>query len=294
MARIAIWGVLALCLAAVPALAQLPYVSQNELLGSADLVIVGTPLSDTRLPNVPDWQAMQAVVRVDRVLKGTATGNITVRHAAVPIMPPGMMITDHGGFTLELNKPVLLFLAHAQGGYTIVGGGQGRRPAEDADVITQALKEFPYSVTLQEPVGPLYFNRAVAMTMTVTNNSALPVQVVTSSLEGYFYSSYAGASLTFQLIPPALAAAPAVWNTAGRANPTTIEPGKSFAITGAYAAIEPENWRLLSPDTYFITPAAVRASVFVLPMKPNAPNNAGGFRMASPWINTWVGFPPPA
>ena len=131
--------------------AQLAYVSENDLLGQADLIVVGTIVSETRDADVPNYMAMVTQIKVTQTLRGPKLDTVTARHAAVPVMPPGMMILDHGGFTLPVGESRLLFLQRGPGGYTIVGGGQGVKPAEDADRIAASGA----GRTLQVPrVGP--------------------------------------------------------------------------------------------------------------------------------------------
>ena len=264
-------------------------VSPQELLGTSDLIVVGTVLADTRLPDTPASFAGQATVRVDRVLKGTAIGKITVRHAAIPVLPPGMIIMDHGGFSLAPQQQYLFYLTRTQGGYTLVGGLQGRRPATDADTVAQALKEIPVTVTLNGPIGPCYFGKPVQITLMVTNRGALPVRIYDRALEGFYYTTHVGTQVEFRTVPNPSAAAPS-----GETAQPILEPAKSKTFSVSLAVVQPESWKKSDADSYFLTPAAVRARVFILPVKPNNPtSNMGGYNIASNWVNTLIGSPPP-
>ena len=75
-------------------------VSDNDRMGQSDLIAVGTIVSDTRIPDVDYWRAGQVVIKIDQILRGPKIDQITAIHAAPPIMPPGMIIMDHGGFNL--------------------------------------------------------------------------------------------------------------------------------------------------------------------------------------------------
>jgi len=268
-------------------------ISPQELLGTSDVIVVGTVMLDTRLSEVPAYQAGQATVRVDRVLKGTATGNIAVRHAVPPVLPPGMIIADHGGFTLEPQSQYLFYLVRGQGGYTLVGGLQGRKPAAEADNVAQALKEIPLTVTLKEPLGPCYFGKPFEVTITVTNHGAQSVQLFERTLEGFFYSARAGTQLDLHTVPTPAATSGGVRSGAIQQN--LLEAGHSQTMALQLALTQPESWKLLDADTYFLTPVAIRARIFVLPVDPNNPNNTqGGYHLTSTWVDTLAGYPPPA
>ena len=75
-------------------------VSDNDRMGQSDLIAVGTIVSDTRIPDVDYYRAGLTVIKIDQVLRGEKVDQITAIHAAPPIMPPGMIIMDLGGFNL--------------------------------------------------------------------------------------------------------------------------------------------------------------------------------------------------
>jgi len=279
-------------------MAQLVFVSDDELLATSDLIIIGTTLDDTRVPNVPYYQGGLATVRVDQVLRGQEVKTVVVQHAVAPIMPPGQVMSDHGGFSMQPQKQYLFFLSRAQCGYTIVGGGQGMRPPEDAKKFTTRMANLPVSITLAEPVGPFFFDRIVEVKISVANHSPLPVRIYANTpLVGYFYSPRSGDYVTFAMAPIPQVINPAtsgIIHMGDNPPPVEIPAGQSQTIQVKLSSVQPESWRMLTPDTYFVTPVAVRARVFIFPVRPNVTDNRGGYNAASTWISSWVGFASPS
>lgn len=147
--------------------AMMAYVSENDLLAQADLIVVGTVTSETREAGVPDYFAMMTQIKVTQTLRGPKMETVTARHAAVPNMGGGMIIMDHGGFNLPVGEARLFFLQRGPGGYTIVGGFQGQRPAADADRFAKLAGAFPLSASLKGAVGPFYFGQPFTLQITV-------------------------------------------------------------------------------------------------------------------------------
>jgi len=278
----------------LPAKAMMVFISDGELVATSDLIVVGTVTDDSRLPDVPDWTAGQAVIHVDRVIKGSQSltnANITVRHAVVPITPPGMVIMDHGGIALKPQQQQLFFLQHAQGGYSITGGQQGMKAVGDADRYTMLAKEIPETVELIAPIGPFYFDQPTQVTLKIRNDGKMPVHYLNPNLEGYFFASRMDTFINFR---PVVNAAPLVVDTSKQTDSTIIAPGAQATVTLKLSSPRPASWQLFTPDTYLLTPVNVRARIFIQPeIDPASTSRAQGYNITSSWVRTLAGFPPP-
>ena len=202
-------------------------------------------------------------------------------------MPPGVMITDHGGFTLTPGQQSIYFLQRMPGGYVMAAGGQGMKPTGDADKYRQMMTDFPYSVTL-DPVPPCYFGRSVAVTMKVKNTGAATIRCLNQSLEGQFYAPLMGGSVPFSV-----KAAPMMLNiTDQRQTLQEVKPGGEITLIVKIVCAKPASWALFTPDTYFQTPVTARARVFL--MSTDQTITRPGFTVTSEWTTVMVGFAPPA
>jgi len=268
-------------------------VSENDLLGGSDLIIVGTVLDDTRLPDVPAWNAGLAKIKIDRVLRGPQLAQVTVRHAAVPIMPPGVMIMDHGGFALQPQDQRIFFLSRTVGGYTIVGGTQGMRPVNQVDDFAKKIGDFSISATLVAPVGPFYFGEMANMSIKLKNGGPTTLEIYAPSVEGYFVSErLGGLTLPFKVIEAPLAAAPPV-----KPAPLSVEAGKEITIPVSVILDKPESWKLFAADTYLLAPFAVRCRLYLKPVAGGPVGDkrleAAGYSISTNWVLTLSGFPLP-
>ena len=335
------------CALALAASAQMIRVTDPELVGTADLIIIGTVKSTTTLPNEPSWQGGQAIITVDQVLWGANLKQVTVRYPMRPTLPPGVMMTDFGGITLTVGQQQLFFLQRAQGGYALIGGGQGMKPVTDADKFKDLIAKNPLTVTLEGTVGPCYFGQTVEVKMNFSNAGKETLQINQPMLEGFYYSERLGNQVSFTTVRDNLApvsrvtgSAPNGGNSSGQTgipanppltvtnltitvngvvqdnnnqtvqisaipvtpdtdivinghrSPLTIDAGKTLEMTAKFNCTMPQDWHLLSPDTYVQTAAALRVRVFVMPA---ATSNAKtpGWSIASPWQTTMVGYAPP-
>ncbi|MHB0939314.1 MAG: hypothetical protein ACYDCO_19355 [Armatimonadota bacterium] len=275
-------------------LAMMVLVSDQELIGTSDLVIVGTVLEDATVTNEFGWPLGRAVVRVDRVLKGQAAGNIILHHTVPPAPQPDVIVSDHGGFTLAPQTQWLFFMQRYQTGYLIIGGTQGRRQlADDEEKFAAASKAFPLRLTLAAPAIPIVFGQQVPVAITITNTGDAPVTCYQPMLEGIFYSPRFGPYLSFRSVldPP---------NVAGRVAmspqflPVTVNPKSEKTVTVKFVTGRPQSWQVFTPDTYLLTPVFVRARLLVaVPASPELNTPKQNFTVASPWVDALVGFPPP-
>lgn len=274
--------------------AQMLRVTDNDLLGTADLIIVGTIKSVTTLPYVPYWQAGQAIVTVEKVLKGAKVVEVTVRYPLPPTPPPGMVIMDGGGMSLKAGQQQLFFLQRGQEGYQIIGQYQGMRPAADAEKYSEAIRAYPLNIALVGPLGPLYFGVKQTVKVKVTNSGFESIQIDAANLEGFFISSRMGSNLSYNILRQAGGPLAGDDKLLGTPLPQTVQAGKSLEVLFTISCEAPQDWRLLSPDTYVQTPAAVRVKLFVQHANPTNGDITPSWSTASSWKTVMVGYAPPS
>lgn len=287
---------LAVCLLALTACAQMIKVSDNDLLGTADLIIIGTVNSTSTLQNVPYWRAGRAIITVDKVLRGANIDAVTVSYAITPTLPAGVAMSDAGGMSLTVGQQQLFFLDRTQGGYAIVGGAQGMRPVTDADNYAAQITDYPMHVALEGPIGPLNFDKNVAVKIKITNSGDMPIQIDAADLEGFFYSARMGYTVPVHTIPQL--------PRPGEVNertplispylPQVVDAGKTLELSAIVSCIVPAEWRLLSADTYVQTPTAVRANLSVQHANITNADTTPSWHTASGWQTVMVGYAPPA
>lgn len=275
------WAVL-LCLCGLPGLAMMVAISENQLVGSSDLVIVGTVVQDDRVAPDSGYLDGKAVIRVDRVLKGAAAGTVTAWHTKPPITPPGIVIMDHGGFELDAGKQAIFFLQRYRTDYVMGFGFQGIRQMNELEHFTQALAAYPYTARITAPVGPFYFGQETPVSITVTNKGAEEIKVTHIMLSGHFYAPRMEPSFTLNIKSFAQGELPF---------PAAIPAGGEKTFTIPYTMPKPQSWVLLSPDTFFMTPVQIHATI--TQETALALRGYGGPELTSPWVDTQVGFPPP-
>lgn len=279
--------IMALC---VQSMAMMVAVSDNDRMGQSDLIAVGTIVSDTRIPDVDYWRAGQVVIKIDQVLRGDKIDKITAIHALPPVMPPGMIIMDHGGFNLTPGQKQIFFLQNGPDSFNFGFGHQGMQPVTEIEKYKNLIAMFPYKATLQTPSTPFYFGKPTDVTITIKNTSADPIKLSPIMMEGKFYSPRMESFIQFE-----------------EANndkqtlkfrtpePVTVKPGEEGKVTAKFLTKKPGSWLLFPADTYFQTPVLLRAKIFIT---IDAPVKTGqrqeGFYIATNWTTVTIGFPLPS
>lgn len=265
--------------AVLPAMAMMALVTEQELVATSDVAVVGTVKEDVMLPNVPAAFGGQATITVQRVLRGPQVESVVVRHAVPPPMNNGMIIMDHGGFNLQPGQQQVFFLSRGRDGYTITGGFQGMKKPEEADRFAKSLAEPAITAVFAQPLRPIFFGQEFEVKVTVKNATASAFTVYQPRLLGFYYST---------LLDPWLAVNPPMVNDK---QPTwTVKPGEELAIAQKFTYAAPASWKAFAPESYMLTPAAVRAQLFVQPATPQAM----GYPIVTPWQTVLVGYAPPA
>ena len=200
----------------------------KNLVGTADLIVVGGAGERSIVPGVPDWLAGQVTLRVDKTLKGTAPATVTVRYPK--------WLDDGLTKTLHPEGRQLFFLQRGQGGYAFVEGMDGIRAADDADQYQKIADTFPVTVTLAGLPPVFNFGTAQPVTVKIANKGKDPVQLLFVALEGYYYGTRLDKRMSFKTDQaPDTIARP------------TIEPGGEITATVTVACNVPDAWQVFSP-----------------------------------------------
>lgn len=326
MAGLLLFGLL------VPSWSMMAYVSDQELVATSDLIVVGTVTAVTTLPDLPSWQAGKMTVRAEKMIKGAVKGEqITVRFPTVPKMPAGMIIMDHGGMVFNEGQQQLFFLVRNQGGYDIIGNSQGVRKPDEAAKFSAMVASIPIGISIAESFGTFIIGQISTCSVKITNNSKESITIPYTFAEGFFLSERMGNALQLSVVPnttpgelkfqlenvmPVDKMVPLdIEDNAVMQQPMVIEiedaiavelpmvmpeplpppeiaPGQSKVITVKVRCETPQGWQFFS-DTAIRTAVAVRVKLFVQSVTLNADKPAAGFYMASPWKTTFLGHPLP-
>jgi hypothetical protein len=274
-------GILMLCLmiaALLPAVAMMAAVTEQELVATSDLVIVGTVQADVVLPDVQSWSAGKATITVNRLLRGAPVETVTVRHAVPPSRENGMIIMDHGGFTLTPGQQQVFFLTRGRDGYTITGGFQGMRKPEEAARFSTMLTAPAVTVAYAATVRPIFFDQPYEIKLSVKNATDTAVNVYPPRLIGFYYSTLLDPFLVIN--PPA----------ADNQTAVLVKPGESATLTQKFTCAPTGNWKNFPPESFMLTPATIRAHVFV----QTTATPPVGYPITTPWQNIIIGYFPPA
>ena len=167
---------LLLALAAVAPAVPAETMSDREVVGHSDVIIVGTV--KTAEPTINGMG--QAWIAVQRVIKGKPTTDVTVEY-------PLPTKDNAAGWGIAL-KPgdidVFCLQRDAVGCYALTFS-RSVMPAAMSDTIDQAVKDFPIEAVLIAPPGPIVFNQPVAMTLRVTNNGENPLVVTALEIAAF-------------------------------------------------------------------------------------------------------------
>ena len=255
--------------------------TDNTLIGLADLIVVGTVAGNT-----PAENQRQVTMNVDRVLKGQPVAQVTFLYRPHPSLElaADMPVANHNAVTVPLAGQWLVFLQHTQGGWAEVAGSDSVQPAERADTIAALVKSFPLQAYFQASSTWLYFDRAYHVGGSIKNVGRLPYVVRSCRLEGYYLSPKIGQTMTITIDPHPM------WNA--HAEVTTLEPGQEQSFQQSVIAQMPPTMNGIDPETLFMTPVAVRAVVELneVSVKNDTTNMVA--TVATPWMSTLVGFSP--
>ncbi|MHB9133746.1 MAG: hypothetical protein ACYDBB_22000 [Armatimonadota bacterium] len=301
----------------VPGWTMMIAVPEGELVGTSDLIVVATVTKTERLAGEQGWLAGVATLKIEQTLKGPRLPSVVIRYTVVPDMPEGVIIMDHGGMELTVGQQQIFFLYREQRGYLITGGIQGVRGVEETQRFQNMVNELGLTVSLVQPVGPLYFGQPTAVGVKIVNKGKVAVQVNHIQLTGFFLSARMEGGLPITLAAPL---APPRTGMAGQNQKPEeilpiVQPGAEVIVMVKIVCATPITWRMLDPDSYLQAPAMLRARVQVdrrllvelAPATLNAPVQAlpavqnrtllpipQFSNTVSDWVTIMVGYPLPA
>jgi hypothetical protein len=150
---------------------------------------------------------------------------------------------------------------------------------EEADRFAGMLAAPTISATFSQPVRPIFFGQEFEVKITVKNATASAFTVYQPRVIGYFFSTLLDPWLVIN--PPMVDGKQASW---------TVKPSEELVITQKFTYSAPASWKAFAPESYMLTPAAVRAQLYVQPATPQAM----GYPITTPWQTALVGYAPPA
>jgi len=273
-----------------------------QIVGCANLVIIGTVTSVSEIPDAPDATNGQAVIAIEKILQGTAATTVTMRYPLPPKSPSAGIATEHSGITLQPGDRKCFILQEGQDAYTPVAADQGVRSADQAPWLAESLRLIQLKVSFTNPLGPIYIGQTVPMTIHVTNTGTSPMYIDSVTITGQFSSDIMGSTLPMrekQQEQEQLAKA--------HPEPLEIVGGATIEKTFLLTTVEPGGWQIYGAESYIITPVAVRVMVSVRSQK--APFNDAlsvaraalavdrnrfmlqkGYTACSPWMHTTFGY----
>lgn len=282
---------LVLCGLLSPSWGMMAQMTDQDKVGTADLIMIGTVLSTRQLPNVDFFTAGEAHVRVDRILKGEQVDEVVVRYGIIPPMQNNMTITDHNGMSLLRDSTHLFFLQRAQGGYAFVGGPMGMVDPKEADRVAALIADIPASVSFSGNVGPFLFGKRVELHMVARNTSKKPLSISAIDLELFVLSprlgNYIPMTIVESTIPGQVPSPMVAYATPKR---DMITPGGEYKCTMQVTCNQPAEWQFLGEESYLFSQAMVRARLFVQPSTEDA-QPAAGNTVTSSWKLTFIGYP---
>jgi len=242
-------------------------VSDQEMAGRADLIVIGRVEKVWEKHELPSWvtdPSGWAEVTVEKVDKGPKITKVTLRFFTGENKPG---VTD-----VQTGQRRLFLLERVRGGYMPIGVFQGIRPVEDAGHFTELLRAFPVELTFLKPPGPITFGNSTTIQFNITNRSSKPVQILPNPmLWGYLqvaemerYRSFVNMTKTVE----------------GDGKTRALAAGKSLTLAFNVRGVAPKQWK-----NRISTPVDVRIAVWIVPS-----GNTERFQVFSAWKTTSVGY----
>jgi len=249
--------------------AQIRQMTDLERVGTADLIVAGT------IQKVVDSGKATGVmtVRVGRVLKGTAGETVDIHNLR---WLRGKAVEAFGE-----GKEFLFFMQSMREGYVLPRGMASIYPTGHTDVIANLVKNYPLTLTVAEPLGPIVIGRRMPVTITLKNNTDKPIGVSEIELLGFFLSPEMDATLSNTVGPEINGHHVAIWQV------ETIEPGKEFTVNLEFAGELPAAWKMKPPAPGTAAEVKIRFRVTVDLETPRK-RDADTYYMNSPLFATKV------
>jgi hypothetical protein len=204
----------------VPPIIPVGIYTDANLVGVADLIVVGTVSRVQVSATWPQWFEGTATLKRPKVLKGAATGDIAFVYPTARVS---------GGITLKRGTKGVFFLRWDGAGYRLIGGANGVKAIGMARAYADMVAAFPLAVAITSITPNLGNPTAGSVTISVTNTGKYPV---TAALDNYT------ALITLPKGPQVITAARTVdihgtayLRDVTPAQPFTLQPGQSQSFT---------------------------------------------------------------
>jgi len=261
-----------------------------SLIGTADLIVVGTVTASAEFPDAPAYRTGEATIAIERVVKGPGMEEVHIRYDTLRKMGLGASTIPEPQ-VLTPKTQQLFFLQQAQGGYSLAGTFREKLlTIGDTDRIAELVTALPVEVTLTGPQPWITFGQSETVRVHVKNLGQAPLQITGTSLTAYPLSELLGYTRNITS------------RDRGRAVPVTLQPGQECDIEVRASCPLPDACKAYPAESYARFPYCLRAEVSVSDMVVENPTTAEesarlqmGHRVtvASPWVLTTIGFPLP-
>lgn len=272
---------------------QAPIGRDEQMVGGSDFIVVGTvtAIQETALstsadggvrapiPGNPKTQGVTKLITftVDETLKGVlTTKELTV---AIPVYA-----NQNQDWLPKVAETNIFFLQRSKTGYTLAYGQQGMQQLAKIDDIDKIIKSIPIKIELPAFQKPLFFGKAVQLTVKVTNLTDSPLTLRACNLQGFYHAKRmesflnVSAQFTDAIIDPEKPTLPATLTIAGK---------QTMDVKLTVTAQVPQSMALLGADSYMMTIAALYVNI-------NYATEADKTRLyaaRSNWNDAFLGFP---
>jgi hypothetical protein len=206
---------------------QVRRLSESDLVGLSDLVILGTLDSLER----PGEVSGVAAISVQKTLKGKPVTSVRVSNLA-------WMVAGNVE-KLRLHQTMIFFLQRIQGDkYAVTIDALGVRPSENEEKITAAITSFPIEITIMRPTGPFIIGQSTPVTIKMKNIGTAPIGFTAVELRGFYASPEMGNGISAIIAypdPPSEHTDPE--------EVTPLKPGEEYEVTLPFTCRRPAAWK---------------------------------------------------
>ena len=201
---------------------------------------------------------------------------------AVPPGPITVLVTSYGGATPmpSVGDRKVFLLQRTRDGFSCILS-QGVKSIDTLDAVTKLVQALPLIVKMTAPQMPLYFGQATPVTLTLVNNSDIPLQITSLNLTGFYYAkrmeNYVQNMISMSKDAP----------QKFPMDPITLDANGKQTLTIFVNPLAPPSLALLGPDSFLITVATLHMEARYSDGTTNGQNQVS----RSNWIDAMLGFP---